>query len=85
MSATFHPTLIEMPVGAVLDLADFHRVMREACAIAGGQKAWAERHGISQQYVSDVLNSRRKPGLMILQALGLQLATRYVKTRIVNG
>lgn len=68
-----------------LDRMDVHREMQKACAAAGGQKLWADRHMLSAQYVSDVLNARREPGPGVLRALGLKKVTRYVKARIVNG
>jgi len=43
----------------------------------GSQRAWAKRHNISTQYVSDVLSSRRPPGGKILQALGLKRVVSY--------
>nr|WP_314074712.1 hypothetical protein [uncultured Roseococcus sp.] len=82
---TPRPILAELPIGTTLHPADMYRVLGEACAAAGGQNAWAARHGLSRQYVSDVMNARRQPGEAILQALGLQRATRYVKMRTVNG
>lgn len=42
--------------------------------VAGDQRAWARKHGISPQYVSDVLNGRRLPGDKITRALGLEKA-----------
>ena len=59
--------------------------LREACAAAGGQAAWADRHSLSPAYVSDVLNARRDPGESILRALGLRRVVRYVTQRTVNG
>lgn len=41
------------------------------------QKEWAEKHGISSQYVDDVLQFRRQPGRRILDALGLEKVTTY--------
>ena len=43
------------------------------------QRAWADKHGISPSYVSDVLKRRRDPGAMILTALGLESFTIYRK------
>ena len=65
-----------------LDLVDVTARLQAACRDAGGQKAWAERHGLSPQYVSDVLNARREPGDGILSALGLCRVVRYVEKRI---
>lgn len=43
------------------------------------QKDVADQLGISQQYLSDVLNDRKAPGAKILDALGLQRVAMYVK------
>lgn len=48
--------------------------LRAACAGAGGQAAWGRQHGVSQQYVHDVLRGRRQPGDTVLRPLGLQRA-----------
>ncbi len=69
----------------MLDLVGVCSMLRTGCEAAGGQQAWAERHGISASYVSDVLNGRRDPGESILRALGLAKVTRYVIQRRVNG
>lgn len=49
---------------------------------AGSQKALANRLGISQQYLNDVLKGRREPGDKILYPLGFQRIVTY--TRIVT-
>ena len=49
----------------------------DQCAGLGSQKAWAYKHGISEQYVSDVINGRRDPGETILHALGLECVVSY--------
>jgi DNA-binding transcriptional regulator YdaS (Cro superfamily) len=70
---------------ALLDSVGVFKQLRAACKAAGGQQAWAERHGLSASYVSDVLNGRRDPGESILRALGLAKVVRYVVQRRVNG
>jgi hypothetical protein len=55
-----------------MSLADFYVLLRDACAEAGGQSAWARKHGISVSHVSDVINTRSAPGPLILDALGLE-------------
>ena len=64
-----------------MDQLDVCRMLRERCKAAGGQRAWAQAVGISEQYVSDVLNARREPGESILRALGLAKVVRYVEAR----
>lgn len=63
-----------IPPGRWLDWDGVVARLRKSCNAAGGQSAWAEKHGISPQYVSDVLKSRRLPGDKITQALGLEKA-----------
>ena len=60
-----------------MTLSDLYADLRNACEAAGGQSAWAKRHGISVSYVSDVLNARTDPGEKILAALGLVARTTY--------
>jgi hypothetical protein len=43
-------------------------------ATAGNRSRWARRHGVSPQYVNDVIHGRRLPGDKITQALGLEKA-----------
>lgn len=47
----------------------------------GNRAAWAKAHGISAQYVNDVLVGRREPGAAILTALGLRREVIYRKAR----
>ena len=54
------------------------RMLQKRCDAAGGLKAWAAANGVSPGYVSDVLNTRRGLGPVILGVLGLQKVTRYV-------
>lgn len=68
------------PPLAVLDDLDVFARLRAACQEAGGQKAWAKRHGMSAQYVCDVLATRRPIGKDVLRALGL--VVRYVEKGI---
>ena len=58
-------------------LAQLYADLRSAVHAAGDQKAFADLHGISPQYVSDVLNARKDPGPAILRALGLRKITAY--------
>lgn len=52
--------------------------LREECAKAGGQAAWAELHGVSAAYVNDVLHGRRDPGDSICVPLGLRRQVTYL-------
>jgi hypothetical protein len=51
--------------------------LRAECAKAGSQKAWAEAHGISPAYLSDVMTGRREPSDSILGPLGLKRVVSY--------
>lgn len=62
---------------ASLDLIDVCRLLQQACDRAGGQAAWAAKHGLSRQVVNDTLNTRRLPGDAIIAALGLRKVVRY--------
>ena len=55
------------------------RLLRTACNKAGSQNKWAKQHGITQQYVNQVLNGHRTAGPQILVALGLTRVTRITK------
>ncbi|WP_408902516.1 transcriptional regulator [Methylobacterium radiotolerans] len=55
--------------------------LAEQCRAAGSQKAWAERAGVSQAYLCDVLKGNREPGESILAAMGL---VRVVAYRVAN-
>lgn len=66
-------TLIKLiEPGPWLGHEDVVALLRKRCG--GNQKAWAKQHGVSPQYVSDVLLFRRLPGDSITQALGLEKA-----------
>lgn len=55
-----------------VSLATVYAELRSAIAQAGTQKAWADRHGISPQFVSDVLHTHREPTDRLLAPLGLR-------------
>ncbi|MBS7789257.1 helix-turn-helix transcriptional regulator [Roseococcus sp. SDR] len=69
----------------LLDGMDVFKRLRAACEAAGGQGAWAERHGMSAAYVSEVLNAKREPGPAVLNALGLKRVVKFAEVRRVNG
>jgi transcriptional regulator with XRE-family HTH domain len=48
--------------------------LREAIERAGSQQAYAAQIGVSNSYLSDVVNGRRLPGESILRPLGLTKA-----------
>lgn len=51
--------------------------LKAAIDAVGSQKAYAQAHKISEQYLSDVLNGRREPGQKILDALGIERVVVY--------
>ena len=61
--------------------ADVRAMLKRACTAAGTARAWAEKHGVSQAYVSDVLRGRRDPGEAICRALGLVAEQTYRKVQ----
>lgn len=60
-----------------MDTAQFIEILRKAVAAAGSQSAWAERAGITAQYVGDVLRGKRQPGASICEALGFERVVLY--------
>ncbi|MBX9910838.1 MAG: hypothetical protein K2Z25_19300 [Beijerinckiaceae bacterium] len=61
-----------------LTLEETLAALRDAIAAAGSARAWATGHGISAQYVADVLAGRRQPSDRILGPLGLCRVTLIV-------
>lgn len=57
---------------------DIIRELWAACHQVGSQRAWASRNGLSESYVSDVLNGNRDPGEVMLTALGFRRVVGYV-------
>jgi hypothetical protein len=51
--------------------------LRQACALAGNQYAWAMGHNVKPPYVSAVLRGKVEPGAQILRALGLRRRVVY--------
>jgi len=64
-----------------MDRENVLALLRQKCDEAGGQKAWAAVHGVSQVYVSDVLAGRREPAGKIIAALGLERVVTFRKQR----
>ena len=52
----------------------------------GSQQEAAQEWGISESYLSDVLNGRRRPGAKFCKAVGYERVMMFVDTRIgVSG
>ncbi|NKE43399.1 helix-turn-helix domain-containing protein [Roseomonas frigidaquae] len=66
----------------MLRTAQVYALLQDACTAAGGQKAWAEAHGLSAQHVNDVLATRREISDRVLAAIGLRRVVRYAQVSI---
>ena len=51
------------------------------CEAVGGQRAWAEQHGVSKSHVSDVLSRKRDPADLICKALGVRRVLYFEKLK----
>lgn len=61
-------------------------LMRDIMTDEGWTQAqFAERCGISEAYLSDILNDRREPGEKLLQALGLRRVVQYEMDEQAEG
>ncbi len=63
----------------MLDHAQLIALLKQQAKDAGSQKQLAFKWGISQQYLSDVMDGRRMPGKKILDALGYEPVVVYKK------
>jgi transcriptional regulator with XRE-family HTH domain len=52
--------------------SEVRAMLREECADRGGQKQFAERAGVSEQYICDILAGRRSPTGPVAEALGMK-------------
>jgi hypothetical protein len=55
-----------------MDADDLVKLLRERCLAEGGAYRFAKNHEVSDQYVSNVLSGKYKPGPKIAMALGLK-------------
>ena len=62
-----------------MDTNQVIELLKKACAKAGSQKAWARAHGLSQAYVSDVLQRKRGISDSVAEALGYRVVVTYQK------
>jgi hypothetical protein len=51
---------------------DVRALLREDVARYASRAMWAQAHGVTRQYLHDVMKGHREPGPSILRALGLQ-------------
>lgn len=61
----------------MLSEQDILERLRAAIRAAGSQQAFSREHGISAQYINDVVRGRREPGHKILEALGAERVVSY--------
>ena len=60
---------------------DLIALLRRRIKEHGQQKLFAAAHGMSAQYVTDVLRGRREPGEKMLGALGLRKVVTYEEVK----
>lgn len=60
---------------------DLRHRLSQAIRDAGSQRAFAERAGVRQSYLSDILHGRRDMGERVLAALDLRRIERFVPIR----
>lgn len=58
---------------------ELRAILSLAVEQAGSQVKWAELHGVTQGFVSQVLRGESQPSQKILNALGLESVTSYRK------
>ena len=61
----------------LIDLDGMRKLLRREVDRAGGQVAWAKRHGLHPSTINKVVNEQRMPGRRMLAALQLQKVTAY--------
>ena len=61
----------------LIDLHATRKLLRRQVDRAGGQVAWAKRHGLHPSTINKVLNEQRLPGRRMLAALHLQKVIAY--------
>ena len=65
----------------LIDLPTLRKLLRREVERAGGQVAWAKRHGLHPSTINKVLNEQRLPGRRLLAALNLQKVVAYQRLR----
>lgn len=69
----------------MLDQAAIYGRVRTAIRAAGNQKLFAEACGISQAYLSDMLNGKRALSDAVLRAAGIRRVVTYVDCEPTAG
>ncbi len=65
-------------VRAMLTEEDAREMLRKACAEAGSPSAWATKHHLSRQYISQMLDGSDHIGWKIARAIGLKRIHMFV-------
>ena len=60
-----------------IDLHGMRKLLGREVDRAGGQVAWARRHGLHPSTINKVLNEQRLPGRKMLSALNLRKVIAY--------
>lgn len=69
-----------------LTIRELRGMLSHRCEMAGGQSAWAKRHGIPPSVVSETIHGKRDPGPNVLIAMGLMRVDRFIPVkRGANG
>lgn len=61
----------------MMTIEEFRAYLAAECQKAGGQGVFSEKTGISQSYISQILNGRQEPGPSVLAALGKRKIVFY--------
>jgi len=65
-------------MGRLRDAEFVRAILRSACEREGSQRAWAKKHRVSPQFLSEVLSGRKEPSPAVLEPLGMQREVYYV-------
>jgi hypothetical protein len=63
----------------VYPLGGVRLLLKEQCERFGGIRKWGRAHKISAPYVSRVISGQKVPAKKLLDALGLEPSTVYVR------
>ena len=65
----------------LIDLQAMRKLLGREVDRAGGQVAWARRHGLHPSTINKVLNKQRLPGRKMLSALNLRKVIAYQRSQ----
>lgn len=60
-----------------MNIDEFIEYLKSRVAEHGTQRKYAESLGVSEAYLSDILNGRREPGKRLLDAVGFERVVLY--------